>query len=141
MENAWCPVIGTTMFKMKKSMVLCCLSTADDNRGRRLLQRSIKNSQTETIQDFETPQNLYVFATYYTNQRKNPILFFISSLCFFRCKSRLPRLHRFVSKDKTNQTQGKNNGCYLYVLFPQENTFESTLIWIFLYLNFSKSWI
>lgn len=33
MENAWCPVIGTTMSKMKKSMVLCCLSTADDNRG------------------------------------------------------------------------------------------------------------
>lgn len=29
MENAWCPVISTTMFKMKKSMVLCCLSTVD----------------------------------------------------------------------------------------------------------------
>ena len=93
------------------------------------------------IQDFETPQNLYVFATRYTIQKKisYPIFYLVALL--FRCKSRLPRLHRFVSKDKTNQTQGKNNGCYLYVLFPQENTFESTLIWIFLYLNFSKSWI
>lgn len=93
------------------------------------------------IQDFETPQNLYVFATRYTIQKKisYPIFYLVALL--FRCKSLLPRLHRFVSKDKTNQTQGKNNGCYLYVLFPQENTFESTLIWIFLYLNFSKSWI
>lgn len=39
MENAWCPVIGTIMFKMKKSMVLCCLSTADAH----LFVRRLKN--------------------------------------------------------------------------------------------------
>lgn len=40
MGNAWCPVIGTTMFKMKKSMVyvvfrqrmLICLSSPKKNR-------------------------------------------------------------------------------------------------------------
>ena len=42
------------------------------------------------IQDFETPQNLYVFATYYTIQRKYPIQFFISSLCFFVAKAVCP---------------------------------------------------
>lgn len=117
MENAWCPVIGTTMFKMKKSMVLCCLSTADDNRGFDFCNARLKIVQTEMIQDFETPQNLYVFATPLYNSKKisYPIFYLVALL--FHCKSRLPRLHRFVSKDKTNQTQGKNNGCYLYVLF------------------------
>lgn len=42
------------------------------------------------IQDFETPQNLYVFATRYTIQRKYPIQFFISSLCFFVAKAVCP---------------------------------------------------
>ena len=42
------------------------------------------------IQDFETPQNLYVFATRYTIQRKYLIQFFISSLCFFVAKAVCP---------------------------------------------------
>lgn len=59
MENAWCPVIGTTMFKMKNQwfyvvfrqrMIIGALTFATLD----------KNSQTEMIQDFETSQNLYV---------------------------------------------------------------------------------
>ena len=57
------------------------------------------------IQDFETPQNLYVFATHYINQRKNPILFFISSLCFFVAKAVCPDY--IVLRRKTKQIKRK----------------------------------
>lgn len=57
------------------------------------------------IQDFETPQNLYVFATCYTIQRKYSIQFFISSLCFFVAKAVCPDY--IVLRRKTKQIKRK----------------------------------